>query len=101
MPMKDCIIIFRDEVFEIEKAGTQLNTNDPETASLSPVKRKYEVYSAFVYPNPDSLDRESYVLTTKPPCPTLDIVLCWFIKSLLLPYLSQTILHQLTQNQSF
>ncbi|KAI0233000.1 E3 ubiquitin-protein ligase UHRF1 [Lamellibrachia satsuma] len=38
--MKDCLIIFRDEVFEIEKAGTQLNTNDPETASLSPVKRQ-------------------------------------------------------------
>ena len=46
--MKDCLIIFRDEVFRIEKAGTQLNTNDPETASLSPVKRKSTTSIAFM-----------------------------------------------------
>lgn len=40
MPLHDCQIWFYDEVFEIEKPGTQLNKNDPGSAQASPVKRK-------------------------------------------------------------
>ena len=42
MPLDDCKLLFVHEVFDVEKAGSQLNEFDEGVDSkASPVKRKY------------------------------------------------------------
>lgn len=42
MPLDDCKLLFINEIFDIEKPGTQVNEFDEAfDASASPVKRKF------------------------------------------------------------
>ncbi|XP_013414439.1 E3 ubiquitin-protein ligase UHRF1 [Lingula anatina] len=40
MALEDCKILFIDEVFAIEKPGSQINTSDPGSAAATPTKRQ-------------------------------------------------------------
>ena len=41
MPMENCKILFWEEIFAIEQAGTQLNKDDYGAIAQTPTKRRY------------------------------------------------------------
>ena len=48
VPMENCRILFVDEIFELERPGTQLNKNDYGSASQTPTKRESVFFSLFL-----------------------------------------------------
>ncbi|XP_067677716.1 E3 ubiquitin-protein ligase UHRF1-like [Haliotis asinina] len=53
MPLEDCKILFVDEIFSIEKAGTQLNEmRDADNPAISPAKRKNKPECDHCHDNP-------------------------------------------------
>ena len=44
VPFENCNVTYWYEVFGVEKAGSQVNENDPEAESYSPVKREFKFH---------------------------------------------------------